>query len=430
MRSPKSAVYGLLTSACVALFAVLASLSAAAYADALSFNDALRLAVRETPALTANAAQVDVARAAAIPAGELPDPKLLLAVDNLPINTDDRFSLTRDSQTARRIGIMQEFPNQDKRAARVAVAQGQVAMAEAQTKITRLTVLRETAVAWIARDSVERQLVRIDALNLENRLLGEAVRARLAGGKGMAAEVVAPRQEAVEIEERRDALQARRAQAIATLKRWIGPMAEAPLQGNAPDWAITRETLQGLHRHPELTAFESKEQVLNAEVAEAQAAKKSDWTMEFSYQQRGPQFSDMVSMQVSFDLRLFTAARQDPKIAAKRAARMGLDAEREATLREHAAMLETDLAEYQRLSNILQRQRNLFLPLADEKLALATADWRGGKSSLSEVIVARRERIDADLKLIQLTGERSQMAARLYYAYGEPGGKQAENNHE
>ena len=361
----------------------------------------------------ANAAQVDVARAAAIPAGELPDPKLLLAVDNLPINTDDRFSLTRDSQTARRIGIMQEFPNQDKRAARVAVAQGQVAMAEAQIKITRLTVLRETAVAWIARDSVERQLVRIDALNLENRLLGEA-----------------PRQEAAEIEERRDALQARRAQAIATLKRWIGPMAEAPLQGNAPDWAITRETLQGLHRHPELTVFESKEQVLNAEVAEAQAAKKSDWTMEFSYQQRGPQFSDMVSMQVSFDLRLFTAARQDPKIAAKRAARMGLDAEREATLREHAAMLETELAEYQRLSNILQRQRNLLLPLADEKLALATADWRGGKSSLSEVIVARRERIDADLKLIQLTGERSQMAARLYYAYGEPGGKQAENNHE
>ena len=424
MRSSKSAVYGWLTAACGIVSAVLLSLSGAAYADALSFNDALSLAVRETPALTANAAQVDVARAAAIPAGELPDPKLLLAVDNLPINTDDRFSLTRDSQTARRIGIMQEFPNQDKRAARVAVAQGQVAMAEAQTKITRLTILRETAVAWIARDSVERQLARIDALNMENRLLAEVVRARLAGGKGMAAEVVAPRQEAAEIVERREALQTRRTQAIAALKRWIGPMAEAPLQGNAPDWAIARETLLGLHRHPELTAFESKEQVLNAEVAEAQAAKKSDWTMEFSYQQRGPQFSDMVSMQVSFDLRLFTATRQDPKIAAKRAARMGLEAERETTLREHAAMLENDLAEYQRLSKAVERQRDLLLPLADEKLALATADWRGSKSSLSEVIVARRERIDADLKLIQLTGERSQMAARLYYAYGEPAGEQ------
>ena len=133
MRSSKSAVYGWLTAACGAFSTVLVSLSGAAYAGTLSFNDALSLAVRETPALTANAAQVDVARAAAIPAGELPDPKLLLAVDNLPINTDDRFSLTRDSQTARRIGIMQESPNQDKRAARVAVAQGQVAMAEAQT---------------------------------------------------------------------------------------------------------------------------------------------------------------------------------------------------------------------------------------------------------------------------------------------------------
>lgn len=424
MRYPKSALNGRLTATCRAVFTLLVSLSATAYADTLSFKDALNLAVRETPALAANAAEVDAARAAAIPAGELPDPKLALAIDNLPINTSDRFSLKRDSMTARRIGIMQEFPNQDKRAARVAIAQGQVAMAEAQIEITRLTVVRETALAWIARNTVEQQLARIEALLAENRLFEDAVRARLAGGKGMAAEAVAPRQEAAEIAERRDALLARREQAIAALKRWIGPMAEAPLQGSAPDWPIVRETLEhGPEHHPELAAFVSKESVLNAEIAEAQAAKKSDWAMEFSYQQRGPQYSDMVSLQVSFDLRLFSAKRQDPKIAAKRAERLGLDAQREAALREHVAMLETDLAEHQRLTQAVKRQRDLLLPLADEKLNLALADWRGNKGGLTDVIAARRERIDAELKLIQLTGERSQMAARLYYAYADHAGE-------
>lgn len=403
---------------------LLLSLAQQTFADPLSFNDALALALRSTPTLAANAAQENAARAAAIPAGELPDPKLAVAIDNLPINTSDRFSLSRDSMTARRIGIMQEFPNQDKRAARAALAQGQVAMAEAQTQITRLTVLRETALAWIARDTVEQQLARIEALLAENRLLDVAVRARLAGGKGMASEVIAPRQEAAEIAERREVLQARREQAIAALKRWIGPMAQMPLQGRAPDWPIVHETLvHGLQHHPELAAFVSKESVLNAEVAEAQAEKKSDWAMEFSYQQRGPQYSDMVSLQVSFDLRLFSAKRQDPKIAAKRAERMGLDAEREAALREHVALLETDLAEYQRLTQAMQRQRELLLPLADEKLNLVMADWRGNKGGLTDVIAARRERIDAELKLIQLSGERSQVAARLHYAYTEQAGE-------
>jgi len=425
MRSPESTVYGRLTAACLAISAVLASIGATAYADTLTFNDALALALRQTPALAANAAQIDAARAAAIPAGELPDPKLLLAIDNLPINTADRYSLTRDFMTMRRIGIMQEFPSQAKRESRAAVAQGQVALAEAQTKITRLSVLRETALAWITRDSVEQQLARIEALEAENRIFDAAVRAQLAAGKGLTTDAVAPRQEAAQIAERREALQARREQAIAALKRWIGPMAAAPLQGSAPDWSIARATLQqGVRHHPELMAFDPKQGVLDAEIDEAKAAKQSDWALEFSYQQRGPQFSDMVSLQVSFDLRLFGAKRQDPMIAAKRAERMGLDADREVVLREHAALLEMDLAEYQRLTHALQRQRDLLLPLADEKLGLAMADWRGGKSSLSDVISARRERIDAELKLIQLAGERSQMAARLHYAYDERAGEQ------
>ena len=161
---------------------------------------------------------------------------------------------------------------------------------------------------------------------------------------------------------------------------------------------------------------------MNAEIKAAQAEKKSDWSLEVAYQKRGPQFSDMVSLQARFDLRLFTATRQDPMIAAKRAERIGLDAEREASVREHAAVLDSDLADFERLTSALKRQRDVLLPLAVEKVDLAMADWQGGRGTLSDVINARRERIDAKLKLIQINGERSEMAARLYYAYGEHAG--------
>src|SRR3569833_3823942 len=171
---------------CVTTLLGLASLVSTAFAEPRSFNAALALAVRETPTLRAESAQGDAARQAAIPAGELPDPKLTLGLDNVPVEGVDRFSLSSEPMTMQRIGVMQEFPNTSKRGARVEVARGRIALSEAQIRITRLTVLRETALAWIARDTVERQLARIDALDGENRLFEAAVRARIAGAKGSA----------------------------------------------------------------------------------------------------------------------------------------------------------------------------------------------------------------------------------------------------
>ncbi|MHB1084371.1 MAG: TolC family protein [Thiobacillus sp.] len=406
---------------CTATLLGLTGLVGTAFAEPLSFDAALALAVRETPVLRAEAAQTDAARHAAIPAGELPDPKLTLGLDNVPIEGANRFSLSSEPMTMQRIGVMQEFPNTDKRGARVNAARGRIALSEAQTRITRLTVLRETAVAWIARDAIERQLARIDALDDENRLFDAAVRARIAGGKGSAMKAVASRQEAALIDARRDELIARRQQSIAALKRWVGPRAEMSLEGAAPDWPIARGTLEhALHGHPELAIFDPKGQVLDAEVAEAQADKKPDWALELAYQKRGSQFGDMAMVRVSFDLPVFASTRQDPKIAARLAERQGLDAEREAVMREHAAMLEADLAEYQRLDKAVKRQREVLLPLAGEKVDLALAGWRGGKDELVDLVMARRERIDAELMAIALEGERQQMAARLHYAYSEP----------
>lgn len=385
----------------------------------LTFQRALSTALQEAPALRANRKQVDAARYALTPAGELPDPKLSLGIDNLPVQGENRYSIKRDFMTMQRIGIAQDIPNGAKRRARVDAADGRFALAEAQAQLTRLTVLRETASAWITRHTLERQLAYIDALADENRLLSQAVLAQIAGGKGAAADAVMPRQEAAMIDERRDELNARRQQAIAALRRWIGSDGEAALAGDPPDWSLTRDALaHALHQHPELALFDPKTKILEAEIAGAKAGTRPDWGVDLAYQRRAPQFGDMVSLQVRFDLPIFSDSRQNPVIDARQAERFALDAEREATLREHAAMLDADWADYQRLLNALKRQRDIMLPLAVEKIQLTRAAWRGGKGPLLDVIAARRERIESELKAIALEGEQQQMAARLHYAYG------------
>lgn len=406
------------TTLCTALAGAANATSMASPAP-LSFATAVALAVGKTPLLAARAMQIDAARQAAIPAGELPDPRLALGIDNLPVDGADRYSLSDDFMTMRRVGLMQEFPNGAKRMARAAMAASEVAVAEAEIAITRQVVRRETALAWIARHTVERQLERIDPLLAENRLLEAAVQAQLAGGAA-AADIVTPRQEAAAVENLRDQLETRRDQAVARLERWIGEGARAPLTGEVPDWPIARENLlHGLHAHPEVAMFAARVGVADATIAEARAAKKPDWALELAYQERGPEFSDMATVELSFDLPLFAARRQNPRIAARHAERNALDAEREATLREHAAMLDADLAEYRRLSAALARQNRVLLPLAAQKVELASAAWRGGRGSLADVVVARRGRIEADLKAIALGGKRQQVAARLHYTYGE-----------
>ena len=71
--------------------------------------------------LTAQDAKIQAATSAAIPAGELPDPKLLLGLQNYPIGGADRWSIDQDFMTMQVVGIRQEMPNSDKRKARIEV---------------------------------------------------------------------------------------------------------------------------------------------------------------------------------------------------------------------------------------------------------------------------------------------------------------------
>ena len=68
-----------------------------AQTEPLSLDEAIDQALDETPQLAASVATLEAAEAVAPSAGRLPDPELVAAVDNLPINTDERFSFTTTS---------------------------------------------------------------------------------------------------------------------------------------------------------------------------------------------------------------------------------------------------------------------------------------------------------------------------------------------
>lgn len=398
----------------------LAGLVGFAQAAPLTFNAALDQAESGAPTLAAQRAQISAAQSAAIPAGALPDPKLFVGIDNYPVSGMDAGHLKRDFMTMQKVGVIQEFPNADKRRARVEAASAEIEVAEAQSRMARLKVRREVALAWLNRYALERKLALFDDLERENRLLATAVRAQIASGRAQPADAVMPKQEAAQLADRHDDLVRDLAKANAELRRLIGPAADEPLAGEPPAFILDAGTLrQHLHHHPEIAAFGAAAHKAEADVREAVAMKKPDWGVELAYQKRGAQFGNMVSLQFTFDLPLFTKTRQDPTIAAKQQELLKLDAEREAMLREHANELDGDLASYAALERQAARVRQEWFPLAQQKVDLATASYQAGKADLTTVLSARRDLIEQRFKLIELDNQRVSTAARLYFAYGE-----------
>jgi outer membrane protein TolC len=394
---------------------------ACAIADPLSFNAALTLAEQSSADIEAQTAGVDAVRSVSRAAGALPDPRLAFGVENLPATGPDRWSLDRDFMTMRKVGVMQEFPSRVKRHAEAATANAAVDEADAQRRVHVFALRTNAAIAWLNGYYVERRIALFDALGRENALFASVVRAALAGGRGMPADVIGPKQEAADLADRLDVLRADESKARANLRRFVGTDADEPLVGDPPAFVIDAEHLRShVHAHPELAVYEPMIALARAQAQEAEAAKRPDWGVELDYARRTAVYSDMVSLQFTVSLPLFSTSRQDPLIRAKHLEQRRLEAERTDMLREHTAALEAELADFTALNNQLARLQDTRLPLAKQKVTYQLASYEGGKTDLSAVLAARRELIDAQLMQLDLQNRRDVAAATIYYSYLEP----------
>lgn len=386
---------------------------AAPDAPALSYTEALELARQAAPALRAQQATLAGSSALAPAASTLPDPRLSVGVENLPIAGPDRWSTTRDAGTMQRIALMQEMPNRAKRDAREQAAQARVERDRAMLAATELAVRRDAGLAWLAVHFAEARLSQVAGLQRENRLLQDTLPARIAAGSAMPAELTMARQEALGIADRADELARDVRKARVELRRWIGERAAAPLQGAAPSMAVNGEALRrSLPQHAELAPYAPMRAMAQAEVAEADAEKRGDWSWELAYSRR-PRYDDMVSFQLSFDLPWQRDRRQQPQIEAKRREIERIEAEREELLRRHAAETDAMLAELQALEAQAQRLRAAGQPLAAERVALATAAYQAGRGDLSAVLAARSQELETQLRAIDLDAQRAALRLRL-----------------
>lgn len=403
---------------------LLGSSSAFAQSSApLGMDDAVRLAESQAPMLAAQQAAISAAQSEAVRAPQLPDPQLVAGIDNLPVNTSERFSLTRDDFTDRKVGIMQTFPRKEKRRLRGERAQAEVETESARLITQSLDVRRQAAQAWIDLYAMERERGLIDSLAPELETQVRTAEAVLRGGSGHAADVLAAQAAKVKLDDRRDDIDRQIAQARATLARWIGAEAASRPLADPPDFTTLPQPpaalLENIGRHGALLPFAGMESAAEADIALARAEKKPDWSLEVDYMQRGPAYSNFVSVAVHIDLPLFPTHRQDPAIAAKRALLDKIQAERADAERMHREDTEKTLAAWQAADKRVQRYEKELLTLAEQRAQVALAAYSGGQGDIQPALLARTDEIEARLAYVDQLRERARDWAELRFLLPE-----------
>ena len=402
------------------LFAALAGLGVCPSLGAqdLSLADALRSGETQAPRLAAQRFALSAAGHQIGRAGELPDPRLKLGLENLPVTGASRYRFDQDFMTQRTVGITQDFPNDAKRAAKNERALRQRDVEEASLTAQRTLVQREIAVAWLEVYYAERVQALLLKLAGQYRLQSDAAASGVVRGKQTAADGYALRSAFEQandrvIEQEKAVIKARNA-----LAAWIGADATRPLAA-PPDIERFTHPLEhlvtGIAQHPILRAFDLREELARAEVDLAKATRERDWSLEVGYSQRRPNFDNMLSVVVAIDLPIAKERRQERDIASRLAEVEQVRAQREDARRMHEAEVRNLQADWMTAGKRIARFDTLLLPLARERAQAALAAYQGGRGELAPVLEADRAVLETELARVQSETERARAWAGLNY---------------
>ena len=404
---------------------ILTLLISPAYAE-LSLAEAEALAVGGDPIIRDHHARAAALGEQAVADGQLPDPRIKLGLMNFPTDTFDRG---QEPMTQLQIGVRQMFPRGNslhyKSARGLSMQRAHQARAEAQALKARMSV-RE---AWF--DSYYwREAGRLVA---ENRAtFGQLVnitRSRYAAGARNQQDVIRAELELDMLEDRETEIQSMKDMARARLARWVGtersrddlPKTMSEL-GEPPDFD---ELLRAIEAHPLLRVESENVAASDATIAIAREAYKPEWSLDLTYADRsganmdGSARADFLSAMLMFELPLFTAKRQDKRLAASELEKTAAMQAREARLLELRKMLDTRHAEWRRLEQRVRAYQTRLIPRAHDNAEASLNAYQADRSDFTLLMRARITELDTQIRALKLRVDHAKAQAALLYLAGE-----------
>jgi outer membrane protein TolC len=378
---------------------LLAFMPLSAFATPVTLPQALVAAQDYSAELSASRHQINALDNRADSAMQLPDPKLKFGIENLPVSggNTDRFS--REGMTMERIGIMQDYVSSNKRQRKADTLRAESRQITATSQSIRARLQRDAALAWMELAIGEQNVSQIQQLVDESSRQIGVSRGSVSSGSSLPASVLDARLTLISMQVKLTQAE-RDVQLARTRLSQLTGIDQPEINGAIPDVVslpVQASQSGSVEQHPEIIQARREAEVAQAKSSQSAIAALPDVGVEVYYAHRADRYEDLAGVMFTVDLPLFTASRQDKDHAADQSMALESNDRLAQLVRDHQAQLTSLLAQYQAASTLWQRQKNDVIPLQRQRISVIQAQYRAGKSSLNDVLEARRTLLDSQL---------------------------------
>lgn len=400
-------------------FAYLPTIAASAVESAplLTMDEATRLALIDQPMLNSREAKIEAQQAQAIAAAQLPDPKLIGGLKELPIDTAEAFSVRRDNFTEFTVGISQEFTRSEKRRLKGARAAQGADIDRAALRSDERAVRRDVSLAWLNVYGAEQAYQLTQRLIDESALQVRALEKDYTAGKASQADWLAAKIDAELVGDKAHDWLHHALRARDDLERWIGEAARRPL-AESPALPMLSAALPYLlersDHHPAISGLDAQIDSSATDIALAKQAYKPDVSVELYFAYR-PDYADFVGVQFTVGLPYFTQNRQDRELTAAQAKARDVKERKRDALRELHAQVSQDYVDWQHFTQRVAEFDTMITPDAKQRVVAARSAYAAGRGTFDAVLLARRGELDVQLQRLSLAVEAMRAQVRLNY---------------
>ena len=402
------------------LFSILATPVAAQTAidpTPLTMEQAAQLATVDQPLLTEREAKIQAEDQQAIAAAQLRDPQLSGGVKELPIDTSEAFSTSRDNFTEFTIGLSQDFPRAEKRRLQRARRQLDADADRDALENERGMVRRDASLAWLDLYEAQQSLKLTQRLADEASLQVRSLEKDYGNGKASQADWLAAKVDAGLAADKAHDWLHHVLRLRAGLARWIGDEAQRPIAESltTPGYLSPLPSLiAGADRHPVIGSLDKQIEASATEVALARQSYKPDYSVEVYYAYRRD-FADFVGIQFKVALPYFTKDRQDRGLAAALQQSHASEDRKQELLRELHTQVNQDYVDRRHYDERVADFDTSIIPDAQRRVEAARGSYQAGRSSFDAVLLARRALLDVQLQRLALVVESARAQIRLDY---------------
>ena len=396
-----------------------------AFEAPLELSSAEVLALAADPAVRQIEAQSEALRERAISASQLPDPKLKLGANALPLDT---FDLNQEQMTQLQVGYQQRFLPGDTlelRGQEFSVRAHSLADRAADQRLLTLRSLREDYLEVLYQQRAGE--IVDQARTLFEELL-DVSQDYYATGRSQQQDVYRAKLELSRLEDRATRVAQAEGVARARLAVWVGKAAYRRLPRDWPGLSNPDSVLEmtaGIEQHPRLRAWH--QQVIASElgVDVARQQYRPGWMLDITYGNRsghnldGSARADFLSAMVTIDLPLFRARRQDRELAATLKEVDASIAARQDVYRQLQRAVEREWAALRRLDERLVLFAERLLPDAQANSEASLAAYQSGVSDFTTLMRARITEYELRLDHARAQADQLITKTRLLYLSGE-----------